>query len=255
MIRLYISEPTAAWTAGAVITLNPDQSRYLTSVMRLHVNDEVAIFNGRDGEWLSEISSIGKKAVILTMQRQMKPQPSANGPVLVIAMIKRSPLETIIEKATELGARSIQLVITRRSNVSHTNIERLELIAKEAAEQTERLDVPTIAAPVKLDAWLASNTCRWVVYGDENSTHDMQSEGRIPPALGALQDVAGKDNNANASVAIVIGPEGGFDDAERDGLRTLGGAVPVNLGPRILRADTAAISALTLVQAVLGDWR
>lgn len=254
MIRLYISEPTPAFEAGLSFALNADQSRYLTSVMRLHINDQLAVFNGRDGEWSASIAEAGKKGVRLALTRQIRPQPASEGPTLVVALIKRTPLEYIVEKATELGVKTIQLVITRRSNASHTNVERLVLIAKEAAEQTERLDLPEILTPVKLESWLASNACAAIVFGDEESTHEID-ERKTKPIWRALADINANASNAAASTAILIGPEGGFDDAERRMLRAHPKVTPVNLGPRVLRADTAAISALTLLQAVIGDWR
>ncbi len=254
MIRLYISEPTPVFASGLRLGLNPDQSRYLASVMRLHVNDGLAVFNGRDGEWLAHVADIGKKAVTLELRHPLRAQTADEGPVLVVALIKRAPLETIVEKATELGVRQIHFVITRRSNVSHTNVERLELIAKEAAEQTERLNVPTLFSPVKLEAWLVSNDCKFVLFGDEDSTHEVDAV-RTRSLLDVLRHIDATASNAVASTAVLIGPEGGFDDAERWMLRAHPKVHPVNLGPRILRADTAAISALTLVQAAIGDWR
>lgn len=245
MIRLFIREHHGAYDHGVVIPLNPDQSRYLGAVMRLSVGDEVAIFNGVDGEWRSRIHTLTKKACHLELVEQIRPQPDMSGPVLLIALVKRARLETIVEKATELGAAQIQLLITRRTNADHTNVGRLQLIAQEAAEQTERLDVPQVLAPVKLEKWLHDATDMPLIYGDEDSTH---AGNAIPPMLDALKDITGP-------AAILIGPEGGFDETERDTLKASPHAVAVNLGPRILRADTAAISALTLYQAICGDWR
>ncbi|ESQ89123.1 RNA methyltransferase [Asticcacaulis sp. AC460] len=247
MIRLYISEPTPAFTEGLTIVLNPDQSRYLAAVMRLSVDDTVSIFNGRDGEWTARLSEVGKKSVKLELTEQTKPQSTGQGPILAVALIKRSALEYIIEKATELGVGTIQLLTTRRTNAGHTNVERLVSIAKESAEQTERLDVPEILAPVKLDRFLEANAFDRLIFGDENSTHE--TDGETLPLLEAL-----KAPPVERTV-ILIGPEGGFDDEERRTLRNRPDCVPVNLGPRILRADTAAISALTLYQAAVGDWR
>ncbi len=247
MIRLYIAEPTPPFTKGLTVVLNVDQGRYLTSVMRQNVGDEVALFNSRDGEWTARIVEAGKKTVKLELVAQTRAQILGQGPVLVIALVKRAALETIIEKATELGAASIQLVISHRSNSSHTNVERLNAIAREAAEQTERLDVPQVLPPVKLDKWLGEHGAEALIFADEESTHEGAAR-RTKPVLEALKDFIGP-------AAILIGPEGGFDDEERRVLRALAHIIPVNLGPRILRADTAAISALTLYQAACGDWR
>jgi len=245
MIRLFLAETTPPFAAGLRIALNPDQRRYLTAVMRQAVGDEVSIFNGRDGEWIARIAEVTKKAVVLELVTRTRPQPDPSGPTLAVALIKRGPLEYIIEKATELGARRIQLLITRRSNAVHTNVERLLAIARESAEQTERIDIPEILQPVKLEAWL-DRPAR-LIFADEESTHE---NGRATPAI--LKALTGTDAGDDA---ILIGPEGGFDDDERRKLRSLPNALPVNLGPRILRADTAAISALTLYQAAVGDWR
>jgi 16S rRNA (uracil1498-N3)-methyltransferase len=155
-------------------------------------------------------------------------------------MVKRGRLETIVEKATELGARSVRLAITERTNMDHTNVPRLQTIAIEASEQTERMDVPEIVAPMQLKQILADWPAeRPLMFCDE--------AGEAPPALEALAGRAG------GPWALLIGPEGGFSPKERVAIRALPAVVPVSLGPRILRADTAAIAALTLWQAALGD--
>ncbi|MGN6208239.1 16S rRNA (uracil(1498)-N(3))-methyltransferase [Asticcacaulis sp.] len=248
MIRLYISEPTPTFSVGLMLPLNIDQGRYLTSVMRKGAGDQVWVFNGRDGEWTAEIAEAGKRLVVLRLTEQTKSQPRLKGPVLAVALIKRSPLEYIIEKATELGASRIQLLMTRRTQSDHVKLERLKIIAQEAAEQTERLDVPEILAPIKLDAFLAAPDVEAIIFGDEDSTHE-GDERRTRPLLEVLSPLTSK------RAAILIGPEGGFDNNERQTLRAMENVYPVNLGPRILRADTAAISALTLYQASLGDWK
>lgn len=244
MIRLFLT-PSPDFAAGAVIALPPDQGRYLTAVMRLGVNDEVLLFNGRDGEWTARLIEAGKKAVRVELRTPTRPQPAAGGPILAVALIKRTRLETIVEKATELGVSAIQPLITHRANAGHTNIDRLQLIAREAAEQTERLDVPEILPVVKLEKWLERAPFTALIFPDEETTH----ETGVKPMLEALKSDLGP------RAAILIGPEGGFDDAERDGLRARLDVYRVNLGPRILRADTAAISALTLYQAAAGDWK
>ncbi|UDF02559.1 16S rRNA (uracil(1498)-N(3))-methyltransferase [Asticcacaulis sp. AND118] len=248
MIRLFIAEITPPFAEGLVFPLNPDQARYLAAVMRLGEGDEISVFNGRDGEWRGRLQTVTKKHVHVELVAQTRAQPVADpAPKLLIALVKRARLETIIEKATELGAGEIQLLITRRTNADHTNVGRLQLIAQEAAEQTERLDVPQVIAPVKLEAYLKT-AAETLIYGDEESTHET-GERTIPPMLEALHRVG------EGAVSILIGPEGGFDEVERQTLGTLPNTMAVNLGPRILRADTAAISALTLYQAAKGDWR
>jgi 16S rRNA (uracil1498-N3)-methyltransferase len=237
MIRLHVPHDL---TPGAALGLDEGQSRYLAAVMRLSVGDEVAVFNGRDGEWRATVAAVGKRAVTLTALSQARAQQAGPDLELLIALVKRARLETIVEKAAELGARRVRPVITERTNADHTRVDRLRAIATEAAEQTGRLDVPDVAEPVKLEKLLADwEPGRRLLFCDE--------AGDAPPVLTA--------GLAEGPWAILIGPEGGFSPAERERLRALPYAVPATLGPRILRADTAAISALTLWQAAVGDWR
>lgn len=239
MIRLFIPNDLAA---GADVALDEGQSRYLAAVMRLAVGDELLAFNGRDGEWQATVALVGKRAVTLQAQTQTRPQARGPDLDLVVALVKRGRLETIVEKAAELGAARVRLVVTERTNADHTRVDRLQTIATEAAEQTGRLDVPEVLAPQKLDRLIADWPAgRRLLFCDE--------AGDAKPVLEALKgETAGP-------WGVLIGPEGGFSPAERSRLRDLAYATPATLGPRILRADTAAISALTLWQAALGDWR
>jgi 16S rRNA (uracil1498-N3)-methyltransferase len=210
--------------------------------MRRGPGDEVLVFNGRDGEWGARIVAAGKRATTLEVVDQTRVQPPPSGIVLVMALVKRTPLETVIAKSVELGVSEIRLVTTERTNADHTRIDRLEAIATEAAEQTGRLDVPRIHAPEPLVRVLdAQPGGGRLIFCDE--------AGDAPPLLEIL------GGQAAGALAVLIGPEGGFSASERAGLRSRNGVIAVSLGPRILRADTAALSALTLVQAVLGDWR
>lgn len=237
MIRLFVPHDLAA---DARLELDEGQSRYLSTVMRLSVGDAVAVFNGRDGEWRATVSAIGKRAVALTAEDQSRPQATGPDLDLVIALVKRARLETIVEKAAELGARRVRPVITERTNADHTRVDRLQAIAVEASEQTGRLDVPQVCDPVKLERMIADwETGRRLLFCDE--------AGDARPVLEAVAE--------GGPWAVLIGPEGGFSPRERETLRSLPYAVPATLGPRILRADTAAISALTLWQAAAGDWR
>ncbi len=239
MIRLHVPHDLAA---GAALDLDEGQSRYLAAVMRQAVGDELLVFNGRDGEWRARVTAVGKRAVRLSAEGLERPQAVGPDLDLVIALVKRARLETIVEKATELGARRVLTVTTERTNADHTRVDRLQAIAVEAAEQTGRLDVPEVTAPVKLERLIAHWPAdRRLLFCDE--------AGDARPVLEALRDAPA------APWAMLIGPEGGFSPAERSTLRALDYAVPATLGPRILRADTAAISALTLWQAALGDWR
>lgn len=239
MIRLHVTQPLAA---GALVALDADQSRYLATVMRRGVGDEITVFNGRDGAWSASLVEIGKRSVTLEILDQTAPPAVGPDLELVVAIVKRTRLETIIEKAAELGARRVRLVVTERTNAEHARVPRLQAIAVEAAEQTGRIDVPEIVAAVKLPSLIAGwEPGRRLLFCDE--------AGDAAPVLTALAGAPA------GPWAILIGPEGGFAPKEREALRDLGFATPVSLGPRILRADTAAISALTLWQAALGDWR
>jgi 16S rRNA (uracil1498-N3)-methyltransferase len=238
MIRLYVPHDLAA---GAELALDHLQSHYLAQVMRQGVGDAVALFNGRDGEWLCAITVVTRRAVGLRAEAQVRPQAMGPNLDLIVAMVKRGRVETIVEKAAELGARRVRLVLTERTNADRARVERLTAIATEAAEQTGRLDVPEVFEPVKLakliDDWEEG---RRLLFCDE------AGDARLIPQ--ALQ------GQPAGPWAILIGPEGGFSPKERETLRALPYAVPATLGPRILRADTAAISALTLWQSSLGDW-
>jgi 16S rRNA (uracil1498-N3)-methyltransferase len=239
MIRLFTRDDLAL---GRELALDEGQSRYLAAVMRLAAGDELLVFNGRDGEWRATVAALGKRRVTLRIADQTRPQATGPDLELVVALVKRVRLETIVEKAAELGAARVRLVITERTNADHTRVERLQAIAIEAAEQTGRLDAPEIAGPVKLERLVSDwDAGRRLLFCDE--------AGDAPPVLRALE------GRNSGPWGVLIGPEGGFSPKEREMLRNLPYAVPATLGPRILRADTAAISALTLWQATLGDWR
>lgn len=243
MIRLFVTQDLKA---GLSLEAAPEQAHYLVNVMRLAVGDELRLFNGRDGEWAAALAAAlaagGKRGATLAVTAQTRPQTFGPDLELVVALVRRARLETIVEKAAELGARRVRLTITERTNAERTRVDRLAAIAIEAAEQTGRLDAPAVEAPQKLDRLLADWPAdRPLMFCDE--------AGDAPPALDAL---AGRPVGP---WAVLIGPEGGFSPKERALIRAAPAAVPVSLGPRILRADTAAISALTLWQAALGDLR
>jgi len=239
MIRLFIPHDLAA---GAELALDAGQSRYLAAVMRQVAGDEVLLFNGRDGAWRARITVVGKRAVGVKAERLERPQWIGPDLDLVIALVKRGRLETIVEKAAELGARRVRLVTTERTNADRARVARLTAIATEAAEQTGRLDVPEVFEPLKLEKLIAAwEPGRRLLFCDES--------GDAKPVQAALAGAAA------GPWGVLIGPEGGFSPKEREMLRALPFATAATLGPRILRADTAAISALTLWQAALGDWR
>lgn len=235
MIRLHVS---ADLSAGAAVAPTPDQSRYLTGVMRLAVGDALLLFNGRDGEWRARVAEVHRRGVVLTCEAHVRPQAFGPDLELIVALVKKARVETIVEKAAELGAARVRLTVTRRTNVDKVRLDRLDAIAEEAAEQTGRLDVPTVDDPVKLDALLdAWDPARRLMFCDET--------GGAPVIGGVVSP---------GPWAILIGPEGGFAPEERERLRSLPFTTAVSLGPRVLRADTAAIAAMTLWQAAVGDW-
>jgi 16S rRNA (uracil1498-N3)-methyltransferase len=238
MIRLYVRGDLRL---GGDVTLDGERTHYLTRVMRKGVGDEIALFNGRHGEWRARIIEASKRTCVLRPFSLDRAQTLGPDLELIIALVKRSRLETIIEKAVELGAGRVRLMITDRTNADHSNVARLNAIAVEAAEQTGRLDAPEVLAPQRLTELLSQwPNERGLMFCDEAGG---------APAGEALSGVSG------AAWAVIIGPEGGFSPDERAAIRALRTAVPVSLGPRILRADTAAIAALTLWQSSLGDWR
>ena len=237
MIRLFVPDPLLA---GNRFHPTTEQAHYLRNVMRLGEGDAILVFNGRDGEWRATLAEVTKRGCALHLAELIRPQTTGPDLELIVALVKRARLETIIEKAAELGASRVRLVVTRFTGADHTNVARLQAIATEASEQTGRLDVPEVMPPVKLDRLLDDwPGGRRLVFCDE--------AGDARPVIEALKD--------SAAHTVLIGPEGGFAPEERDRLRALPFVIPVSLGPRILRADTAAISALTLVQAAIGDWR
>jgi 16S rRNA (uracil1498-N3)-methyltransferase len=237
MTRLHVPQPLSA---GATLLPTLDQSRYLTQVMRLKAGDAVHVFNGADGEWRCVVAEVLKKGVVVRAEVKVRDQIPPPDVHLLIATVKKSALEFAVEKATELGAARIRLVTTARTQPQHLRLDRLDAIAEESAEQTGRLDVPPVDAPQKLDTLLAEwDPTRRLMFCDETGG---------APAMAALADAGA------GPWAILIGPEGGFSPEERDHLRALPFALAVSLGPRVLRADTAATTALTLWQAAVGDW-
>ena len=251
--RLFVEQDLGE---GARVDLSEDHSHYLAQVLRRKADDPVRLFNGRDGEYDARIVEVRKRQTTLLCGAQLLAQRASPDVHLLFAPLKRQRTDLVVEKATELGAARIQPVFTARTNSDHVRTDRLRAIAIEAAEQTERLDVPVIDEPAQLDALLF----RWpesrrIVFADEAGDDDSRAwggdAGRAPDIAAALQPFASED----AKWAILIGPEGGFTPQERTHLRNLPSVTPVSLGPRILRAETAAIAALTIWQSILGDWR
>ena len=239
LIRLFVTAPLAN---NAAVELGQDQAHYLKNVMRVKEGDAVALFNGYDGEFRARMESFGKRAAHLIVEDRLRAQQAECDLWLVFAPLKRARIDYLIEKATELGAGALVPVITRRTNVERLNLERLRAHAIEAAEQSERLTVPRIAEPRSLDDVLADwDGTRRIMLCDESGT--------APPAATVL------GRQSAAAWAVLIGPEGGFAETELDALRKLPFVSSVSLGPRILRADTAALAGLAVLQALRGEAR
>jgi 16S rRNA (uracil1498-N3)-methyltransferase len=223
------------------VTPGDKQSHYLLNVMRARAGDHMSLFNGRDGEWSARVAELTKRSCALECERRIAEQSEVPDLWLCFAPIKKTPADYVVQKATELGVRALQPVVTRRTIVSRVNLERMRANAVEAAEQSGRMSIPDIREPLSLDKLCATwPKDRRLIFCDES--------GGAPPIAQALRSDKGRP------FAILTGPEGGFDPAERDALRAHTFVVPVALGPRILRADTAALAALAIWQSVSGDW-
>ena len=231
-LRLFIDVPLAA---GAVLEPSSAQCHYLLTVMRCQRGDEAALFNGRDGEWLAVIDAVERRRCRLVIREQLRPQTLEPGPALLFAPLKRIRQEFLVEKATELGVSRFAPVFTRRSVVDRVNRSRVLSIAIEAAEQSGRLTVPEFELPMSLDELVETwPDDRLLLFGDES--------GAGEPLLETLR--------ARGQGDLLIGPEGGFTEDELAGLHGLDMGVAISLGPRVLRAETAALAALACWQAV-----
>ena len=234
--RLFVE---AGLAAGAEVACEGAQANYLLNVMRLREGDHVLVFNGRDGEWRAEIRAVRKrdcKLLAVVLVRAQQPGPDVD---YLFAPLKHARLDYMVQKAAEMGVRRLRPVITRRTIAERVNLDRMRANAIEAAEQCGILNVPGVSAPAKLDAVLSSwDAARRLIFCDEGA----------PPGspLATLQGLS------PGPLAVLIGPEGGFDPAERDRLHALPYATAISLGPRIVRADTAAVAALALVNAAAG---
>lgn len=237
--RLFLEHPLSR---GAQVECTREQANYLVNVLRLKVGAPVLVFNGADGEWRSQVVDAGKRRCVLECIERIRDQVTGLDLHYLFAPLKHARLDYMVQKATEMGVSVLQPVLTRRTVVARVNLDRMRANAIEAAEQCGVLRVPQIGEPKKLDALLDHwDATRTIVFCDESA--DVASP---LSALTALKP---------GPLAVLIGPEGGFDPSERARLLDATFALPVSLGPRIMRADTAAVAALALVNATLGDWR
>ena len=237
--RLFID---AALAPGETVALERGQSNYLGNVLRLAAGETILVFNGRDGEWQASIAG-RKRPDTLTIIARTRPQDRLPDLAYVFAPLKHARLDYMVQKAVEMGASSLQPVLTRFTQVSRVNGERMRANVIEAAEQCGILSIATVAEPVALDRYLGGrNGQRLLVFCDEAAD--------VTDPLQALQGELGAANG----IDILIGPEGGFAEEERAVLLRQPRTLRLSLGPRVLRADTAGVAALALVQAVLGDW-
>ncbi|HVY90602.1 MAG TPA: 16S rRNA (uracil(1498)-N(3))-methyltransferase [Hyphomonadaceae bacterium] len=249
--RLYVAPDLAE---GMEFAVDSDQAHYLTRVMRLAPGAAVRVFNGRDGEFEARLASSTKSTATLKAGARMREQAPGADLWLLFAPLKKARTDLVVEKAVELGVSEIRPVLTERTDADTVRTDRLKRITIEAAEQTERLDVPDVLDAVKLDQALAGwDKDRLLIYADEAGDDAAKPWGGPAGRGRPLAEVAREAIGAKA--AILIGPEGGFNQTERARLRSLPYVKPITLGPRILRAETAAIAALALWQAIAGDAR
>ena len=240
--RLFVRAPLSV---GALVALDAKQANYLINVLRLSAGNEVLVFNGVDGEWRASLRSIGRRHWQVEAAERTRSQPSPPDLHLLFAPLKQARHDYMIEKAVEMGVGRLRPVTTRHGQVSRLNRDRMEATAIEAAEQCGILTLPTIDELVPLDSlmdgWSAREDGRRIVFCDE-----AESPADSVAALSALSP---------GPLAVLVGPEGGFAADERAMLHAARFVTAISLGPRILRADTAAVAVLALVQATLGDWK
>ncbi|MBI4276120.1 MAG: 16S rRNA (uracil(1498)-N(3))-methyltransferase [Rhizobiales bacterium] len=240
--RLYVDAPL---TPGGVISLDPGQANYLFNVLRLKPGDGVLAFNGREGEWRANLDRAGKRAAALHIGEQARKQTPPCDLHYLFAPLKHARLDYMVQKAVELGVSRLAPVLTRHAQVARVNLNRIRANAIEAAEQCGILTLPEIAEPLALSRAIdVLSPNRVLIFCDE----DAETAGPLA-ALSTLR------SGGPMPLAVLIGPEGGFAEDERAQLLRRPNVVRLSLGPRILRADTAAVAALALVQSVLGDWR
>ena len=240
--RLHVAAPLSV---GETAALTNDQANYLGSVLRLEAGDRARAFNGRDGEFSAEIVAVGRKGLGLLPVERTRPPEARPDLDLLFAPLKHARLDYMAQKAVEMGAGRLRPIVTRRTQVARLNIERLEANAIEGAEQCGAVWTPAVVPLEPLETALAGWPAgRLLVFCDEEA-----------PAAGPHEALAGVTGAMGGGAGLLIGPEGGFDEAERAAILKAPCVLRLRLGPRILRADTAAVAALALLQAAIGDWR
>lgn len=240
--RLYVTAPLGP---GAAVPLSAAQSHYLIDVMRFKKGSQAVVFNGRDGAWLAGLLTASRKAAELVPVEKIAEQTRPSDVWYFFAPLKSGRLDYLVQKATEMGAGHLQPVMTRHTQVGRVNLDRLRANVLEAAEQCEVLNLPAVHEPVELGDliahWTENHLGRRLIFADEAAASGSPLE--------TLRSLSGD------KLGVIVGPEGGFSEEERALLLAQKFVIPVSLGPRILRADTAAVAALAVVQAAIGDWR
>jgi len=251
--RVHVETPLAA---GENVAFDREQANYLLNVLRLKGGDPVLLFNGRDGEWRAHLTLAGKRSLTATPEERLREQPRPNDLHFLFAPLKHARLDYMVQKAVEMGVSRLQPVLTQHTQVTRINLERMRANAIEAAEQCGVLAVPDVEEPVSFARVAGTaDADRLLVFCDEDAEvkAPIAALDQTRPTGGAL--LPAEAARAAWPMAVLIGPEGGFSEEERGALVRRPNTVRISLGPRILRADTAAVAALALVQAVLGDWR
>jgi 16S rRNA (uracil1498-N3)-methyltransferase len=251
--RIYLDSPLSG---GSEVALGREQANYLRNVLRLSQGDALLLFNGRDGEWLATLAATGKRALTARIAERAREQPPVRDLHFLFAPVKHARLDYMVQKAVEMGVSRLQPVITRHTQVARVNLDRMRANAIEAAQQCGVLSLPEVAEPAAFNSIFGTaDSDRLLVFCDEDADvkDPVAALAAARPAASAL--LPAEAGRAPLSLAVLIGPEGGFAEDEREVLRRRPNVVRISLGPRILRADTAAVAALALVQAVLGDWK
>lgn len=242
MKRLFLR---ARFTAGATVDLDRGQSNYLVNVLRMEPGGSILVFNGTDGEWRAVLGQRDRRIWMLNIEAQERPQTERPDLHYLFAPLKQARLDYMVQKAVEMGAGMLTPVLTQHGQVNRVNTQRMEANAVEAAEQCGLLSIPRVNEPVALmdllETWPSKEPNRRIIYCDETAAESDPVE-----TLTKLTDT---------HLAVLIGPEGGFSPDERSRLRSRPFVTSIGLGPRIMRADTAAVAAMALVQAIAGDWR